>query len=508
MKIFSHKDILAIEKLTLHERGISQDDFISEAGKRMGYEILANWNPERRIVIFAGPALNGAYALNAAIELAEQGANPQIFLFNIGGNRLTPNCQEAKRKLEMCSAQYEFVEFTGITFSMPEISKETLVVDGIFGSELLTSLPRGYQQLVRNINESGAEIISLELPSGLPADSTVCLISRNVIHADITLDLGLPRLSFFMPENYELTGKCVNIKMEFSENAIRKVPGKYYLVEQRDIRRLLPVRGRGTDKSDYGHALLFAGSYGMTGASMLATEGALRSGCGKVTCHGPECSRIPLQTALPSAMFDADPDERIITDMNLSRHYDAIGIGPGIGTSDATIATLESFLKVAYANNRSLVLDADALNCIALRPAMMEYLPPLTIITPHAGEFDKLFGPHPSSEARLDKALEMADLYKIIIVLKGHHTAIVRPDRRVFFNSTGSSALAKGGTGDLLTGLITGLIASHVKPEIAAVIGVYIHGMAGDICQNTLGEYSVTASDVAKAIGKAFLKVC
>ena len=504
MKIFSHNDILAIEKATIRERGISHDEFIAEAGRKMGYEILGAWKKGLKIVIFAGPALNGAYALSAALELAQQGAAPSIYLFNVGGDKLTAECRAAKDRLENSGLTFELVEFTGITFSMPELGKSTLVIDGIFGSELISALPRGYQQLVRNINESHAQIISLELPSGLPADSAVCLISRNVIHAHITIDLGLPRLSFFMPENYCFIGEWRSIDMEFSQQAMRQTEERYFLVEERDVRRILPLRDPGASKADFGNALLIAGSRGMAGASLLAVRAALRSGCGKVTCHGPESSRLILQSQAPDAMFHADASDSIVTDMRLDHHYDCVGAGPGLGTADATLNALEDFLKISSTTQRQLVLDADALNCISLRHGMMDYLPPLTVITPHAGEFDRLFGNSPSSEARLQKAMEMAEYYKIIIVLKGPHPAIVRPARRVFFNPTGTPAMATGGTGDVLTGLITGLIASHVRPEKATVIGVYIHGLAGEIAEDSFGPYSVTASDVANSIGRAF----
>lgn len=506
MKIFPHADIQAIENATLRESGESHADFISRSGRRMGYEILGEWREGMKTVVFAGPGLNGAYALAACVELAEQGLDPQIYLFNQGGNTLKPECREAKNRLQCCEADYELEEVTGLNFTMPDLGKNCLVVDGIFGSELTTPLPTGYQQLVRYINESKAKIIALELPSGLPANSTICLISRNVIHADVTVDLGLPRLSFFMPENYDLIGEWRSIGMEFSDLAIRKSESKYYLVERHDIRRLLPPRSASSSKADYGHAMLFAGSRGMAGASLLATLAALRSGCGKVTCHGPESSRVILQTAAPGAMFQADPNPDYISDFSLDHDYDAVGIGPGIGTAEQTVEALGAFLKIASANGRQVVLDADALNCLAIKPALLDYLPTLSVLTPHAGEFDRLFGSHPSSEARLAKAMEMADFYKIIIILKGHHTAVVRPDRRVFFNSTGTSALAKGGTGDVLTGLLTGLMASHVRPEIAAVIGVYIHGLAGEIVERENGMYSLTPEDLVKAIGAAFVE--
>ena len=184
-----------------------------------------------------------------------------------------------------------------------------------------------------------------------------------------------------------------------------------------------------------------------------------------------------------------------------------MAIGPGIGTSDRTIGALESFLKIASANKRPVILDADALNCIAIRPSMLDYLPVLSIITPHAGEFDRIFGPQPSSSARLAKAIEISMSYKIIIVLKGYYTATVRPDGKVFYNSSGTPALATAGTGDVLTGLMVGLVAQGMKPDIASIAAVYIHGVAGRMAEKEHGSYGVCAEDVADNIGKAIKSI-
>ena len=184
-----------------------------------------------------------------------------------------------------------------------------------------------------------------------------------------------------------------------------------------------------------------------------------------------------------------------------------MAIGPGIGTADRTIHALESFLKISSANNRPVILDADALNCIAIRPTMLDYLPVLSILTPHIAEFDRIFGPQPSSSARLAKAIEISKSYKIIIVLKGFYTATVRPDGKVFYNSSGTPALATAGTGDVLTGLMTGLVAQGMKPEIASIAAVYIHGIAGQLAEKQHGSYGVCAEDVADNIGKAIRQI-
>lgn len=211
-----------------------------------------------------------------------------------------------------------------------------------------------------------------------------------------------------------------------------------------------------------------------------------------------------LQTAVCEAMFEPDKHDRVISDMRLHHAHNAVAAGPGIGTYDDTVNALEGLLKNVTS---PLVLDADALNCIAKRPQLLPLIPAMSILTPHKGEFDRLFGEHESDEERLLKAIEQSQYYNLIIVLKGHYTAVVRPDGKVYFNSTGNSGMATAGSGDVLTGVITSLVAQGYKPETAAVVGAYIHGMAGDMAAADLGEHGVTASDIIDRLPLALKKL-
>lgn len=315
--------------------------------------------------------------------------------------------------------------------------------------------------------------------------------------------MNRPRLAYFPAENAELIGQWQTLDAGYSRKAAADMPVGYYLIERKQVRRILSPRHPDSSKADYGSLVIFAGSYGMMGSAQLATRAALRSGCGKVTCHAPRCGYFVLQTAAPEALFEADPGDVYLRDIELRHNYSAVAAGPGIGTNDATIDALEAFLKVANANSRAVVLDADALNCIAMRPTLLDYIPVMSILTPHAEEFDRMFGTQPGSDARLAKAIEVAMFHKIVIVLKGHHSAVVRPDGKVCYNPTGTAALATAGTGDVLTGLIAGLMAQGLSSELAASAGVYIHGMAGQMAEKTHGSYGVTAGDVVDNIGRA-----
>lgn len=507
MKIFSTEEINAIRRYTLRERGLSEGQFIDSVGESLALDIISSIIPGNRLVVFAGPELNGAYALAASRHLCAQGFRPQVFLFNIGGKRISPDCLEQRDLLTASCGDEVLTEVTGLQFSMPDIQTDVTVIDGIFGTERTTPLSGGYQSIVRYINETCPHVVSIDVPSGLLVDSVDGLINRNIIHATVTLAIGMPRVAFFMKENAELLGNWKLVPVDFSHTAIEKAPWQFRMIEQADVRRIIKPRPLFESKADAGDTIIFAGSYGMLGASVMAARGALRAGCGKVTVHGPRCGYYVVQTTVPCALFDTDEGDVAITAISLEHDYKSVAIGPGIGTADVTINALNDFLKIANANSRPLVLDADALNCISIRPDMLNHVPVMSILTPHAGEFDRLFGRQPSSYARLLKAIEVARQRHVFIVLKGHFTAIVRPDGKVYFNPTGSPALATGGTGDVLTGVIAAFLARGMRPEFAAVAGPYVHGLAGDIAAAEHGSYGVTALDVADAVGRAIKSI-
>lgn len=507
MKLFAEADILEIERQTMAERGMSKLDFIEAVGKDIADEISGHFDKSTPLVIFAGPDTCGAYALSAARRLYESGMKPYVFLFNIGGDRLSTECDICRTLYLKVSEEQIMTEITGLKFSMPELDNGMIVLDGLFGSEISGPLSRGYQMLVSYINDSGATIISIDSPSGLPGDPMSGLINSKIIHADCTLAVMLPRRSFFINENIELVGKWKTIGPTPSKATLKRTANTHFLIEKTNIAKRFKERRPDCSKQDFGSAIIFAGSYGMMGAAVLATKAACRSGCGKVSCHSPQCGYNILQITAPSALFDADYGEKHIKSIETKSNYTSVAIGPGMGTADETINALESFLKIASANHRPVILDADALNCIAIRPSMLDYLPMLSVITPHNGEFDRMFGPQPSSSARIAKALEVSIKYKIIIVLKGFYTTTIRPDGKIFYNSSGTPALATAGSGDVLTGLMAGLMAQGFKPEIASISAVFVHGMAGQLAEKEHGTYGVTAEDIADYIGKAIKEI-
>lgn len=502
MNIFSPRQIHEIDNATCHAQGINSLELMERAASAVSCELMSRFMPSQRFVVVAGPGNNGGDALAVARQLIEHGYRKvEIFLFNVT-EKLSHDCDEMRKLL----ITMEGIDFTEVTkeFSPPYLSEKDVVIDGLFGVGLSHALSGGFQSLASLINESGAFVVSIDIPSGLFSDWNNGASHRAMVHANLTLTFQFPKLAFLFEDNAGIVGEWRILDIDLDAKKIKETPTDYKFVEGYMVRTFLKKRNPFTAKRDYGSVLLMAGSKGMMGAAVMAARAALKSGAGLVTVHSAGSGYPILQTAVPEAMFEPDRNENIITDMNPHHTHQVMAVGPGIGSQNPTIDALEQLLKNA---NAPLLLDADALNCISKRPALLSMLPPYTVITPHAGEFDRLFGEQPGSEERLRKAIEMAKYYNIIIVLKGHYTACIRPAGKVFFNSTGNPGMATAGSGDVLTGVIAAFMAQGMRPEIAASVGVYVHGLAGDIAAEELGEFGVTASDISANVGRAIRRI-
>lgn len=499
MKIFNGDQIREIDRKTIENEGVSSLQLIERVAEGVAVEVVSRVKANSRIAIFAGSGNNGADALMTALMLYEQGYKPEVFLFNIGGDKLSADCTSCRDQLLAAFPEADFTEVVK-QFNRPHLDRNYIVVDGLFGNGLREALTGGFRELTKFISDSGATVISIDIPSGMFVDWNPNAVARNMVHATVTLGVQFPHLAFFFAENAPIVGQWKTIDIGLSPREIRQTQAAFYMIERTDIRRLLRPRAPFSSKADYGSSMIVAGSYGMMGAAILAARGCLRSGVGKVTVFSPRCGYEAVQAAVPEAMFAACNADLTIGEIHASHPYSSIAIGPGIGASEATTNALEKFLTL---HDKPVLLDADALNCIARRQSMLHHIPSHSILTPHAGEFDRIFGQQPSSEERLLKAIDIAKMHNLIIVLKGHYTAIVRPDGLVYFNSTGTPALATAGSGDVLTGIIASFMAQGYSPEVAALLGVYIHGLAGELAAETQGTYGVTASDIAASVGPA-----
>lgn len=502
MKIFTSNITREIDAATCEAQKIDSLDLMERAAGAVSCEIISRFLPTQRIVVIAGPGNNGGDALAVARMLFEQGYRKiEVFLFNVIG-KLSHDCDEERKKL----ITMEGIDFTEVKkdFQPPYLCDEDVVVDGMFGGGLRQPLQGGFKALATYVNDSGAYVISIDVPSGMFGEWNENVRHSDMVHADLTLSFQTPKLAFFFPENADAVGEWKLLDIDLDEKKMKEIPSEFMLVEARSVRPLLKRRPLFSGKRDFGSVMLFAGSAGMMGAAVLASRSCLRCGVGLVTVHSAKVGMSVLQTAVPEALFEPDRNENYVFDMTMHHEHQAVAVGPGLGTNDRTIDALEALLK----NCKSpMVLDADALNCIAKRPQLLSLLHANTIITPHVGEFDRLFGEHHNSESRLKKAIDMAKYYNIIIVLKGHYTATVRPTGKVYFNSTGNPGMATAGSGDVLTGVIAALLAQGYRPEVAATIGVYIHGVAGDMAVEKTGEWGLLASDIAEHCGLAIKAV-
>ena len=377
MKIFTGAQLHEIDRATCESQQIDSVELMERAANAVSCEVISRFLPSQRIVVLAGPGNNGGDALAVARQLIEQGYRRiEVFLFNIRNHLSYDNEQQKNRLITI-----EGVDFTEVTtqFNPPFLCAQDVIIDGLFGSGLKKPMAGGFAMLARLINESGAFVISIDSPSGLFSEWNAEYNRRDMVHANLTLTFQQPRLSFMFEDNADVIGEWKVLDIDLDEQKMKETPTDYMLVEARSVRPLLHKRRPFSHKRDYGSALLFAGSMGMMGAAVLAARGCLKSGAGLATVHSAMVGCQIVQTAVPEAMFEPDRNERIISDMTVHHQHGAVAAGPGIGTNDQTIDALEAMLK----NIKSpLILDADALNCISKRPALLSLLPLGTVITP------------------------------------------------------------------------------------------------------------------------------
>ena len=498
MKIFPSSSIKKLDAYTIEHEPIASIDLMERAAQALTKAITNRWNPETPVTIFAGPGNNGGDALAVARMMAEKGYKIEVYLFNTKGE-LSSDCQTNKELVEMM----EEVTFHEIStqFVPPTLTPEHLVIDGLFGSGLNKPLSGGFAAVVKYINASPAMVVSIDIPSGLMGEENTFNVKSNIIRADVTFSLQLPKLAFLFAENTEFVGEWELLDIQLSEEGIEETETNYEMLEIAEIRSLIKPRRQFAHKGNFGHALLIAGSKGMAGASVLAARACLRSGVGLLTIHAPLCNNDILQTSAPEAMVETDASETCFAVPTDTDDYQAVGVGPGLGRSEETEAALIEQLEHCQTPT---VVDADALNILANHRHTLTHLPKGSILTPHPKELERLIGKCQDSYERLMKACELAHTAKVHIILKGAYSTIITPEGKCYFNPTGNPGMATGGSGDVLTGVILALLAQGYPAEDAAKIGTYIHGLAGDIAQKKQGMIGLIASDIVTCLPAAW----
>jgi ADP-dependent NAD(P)H-hydrate dehydratase / NAD(P)H-hydrate epimerase len=496
MKILLTSQVKEADAYTIANEPVSSIDLMERAAKQCSSWLTIKFTKENNFKIFAGPGNNGGDGLAIARHLLENGYQVQVFCLN-SGSKVTPDFRINLEHLQ--SLKNEILYISGIK-DVPIISKDDIVIDALFGSGLTRPLIDFPAELIEYIHKSEATVVSIDIPSGLFGEEN-SLKSEAIIKADYTLTFEFPFLSFFFPENAGFVGEFVVLPIGLHKDYIDKADSSYHFIEKNDIKSGFHTRKKFSHKGDYGHALLISGSLGKMGAAVLASKACLRTGVGLHTTHIPKAGNMILQTACPEAMLSLDPHDEMCTKLPDLNQYKAIGIGPGLGQNPATAALIKKLLEKTKV---PLVIDADGINLIAANKEILAALPSNIVFTPHPKEFERLVGTAENHFKRNKLQLEFSKKYDAIVVLKGAYTAISCPDGFCYFNPSGNPGMATGGSGDVLTGIILSLLAQGYSPKDAAIIGVYLHGLAGDIAANQLSQEALIAGDIIDYLPTAF----
>ncbi len=497
MKILSREQIYEVDKLTIQKQKISSSDLMERAG--IG---IFNWIHSRlqgqpiKIHIFCGIGNNGGDGMVIARHLKMHGYNIVAYVVNFSDKRSDDflinlsRLKELKYWPKLIKSESEF----------PEISNNDIVIDAIFGIGLNREPINWVHTLIKKINQSNAFVLSVDIPSGLymyrlPDNN------EHIIKANFTLTFQSPKLVFFLPETAIYTNDWDIIDIGLDKEYMDSVKTNATFLLKEDILPIYIPREKFTHKGTYGHSLIIGGSYGKIGAVMLSAKSCLKIGAGLVSVFIPKCGYNIMQTSFPECMVITDKDENLISNIKYDIEPTIIGIGVGIGEDKKTKTAFKNLLSTV---NTPMVIDADGINILAADKNLMKHVPIESVLTPHPKELERLIGKWDNDFEKIKKAKEFSKTYKCIIVIKGANSIIIF-ENSIYINSTGNPGMATAGSGDVLTGIITGLISQNYSPLHAALFGVYLHGKSGDLSTITNSYESIIATDIINNIGNAFI---
>jgi len=492
MKIFDTINIREADKTTITNQNITSYQLMERAGLEAFLWIKKHYpDKETTFHVFCGQGNNGGDGLVIARLLYEDGYPLKVDIVEEAG-KPTPDYEAALAAFTSTGAVHD-------ENSEYEYEKGKLIyIDALFGIGLNREMPDSVKKVVERINACDGQVISIDVPSGMFMDKPTDF----AVKSHILLTFMFPKLAFYLPGNCEYIRRIKILDIGLDKDFIRNYESDYYLVSPAHANQIYHPIQPHAHKGTQGHALIIGGSYGKIGAVCLAAKAALKSGCGLVTAYIPKCGYSVLQTAFPEAMVLTDGDE-YITKIGFDLQPKAIGIGPGMGQHRDTQNALREFL---IKQNVPLVIDADALNILSANKEWLELLPENTILTPHPKELERLMGGWDTDFDKIEKMKAFTKQHNTILVAKDAHTMIVYKGS-IYINTTGNAALATGGTGDTLTGIITGLLAQGYEAAHAAIFGVYLHGLTADVAIGETSMQAFTAADVVNYLGKAYLKI-
>ncbi|PID71361.1 MAG: bifunctional ADP-dependent NAD(P)H-hydrate dehydratase/NAD(P)H-hydrate epimerase [Flavobacteriales bacterium] len=494
-KILSAKQLYEADAATIKNNDIEYIDLMEHVGV-----LCFNWIHSRLqgnpvvVRIFCGTGNNGGDGLVIARHLHQHGYHVKIYVLNCGNNRTDLFIKNYERLKEIGV----WPEMITCTSGFPEVSENDMVIDAIFGLGLSRPPQDLLKVAIQFINNTNAFVLSVDFPSGLYADKPVT-DKESVVKAYHTLTFQTPKLAFLLPDNKEFIQDWTVLDIGLDQNYIEKAKTDYYLMEREDVKSIYQPRNKFAHKGNFGHTLLIGGSKGKIGAMTLSVKAAVKVGSGLVSALIPDCGYNILQTTVPEAMAETNGAD-VITDFKYTSDASIIALGMGLGQDNLMQKGFVTFIKT---NKKPLLIDADGLNILAKNKALLNKLTENTVLTPHPKEFERLVGKWKNDYDKLKKLLKFSAKYKLIVVLKGAYTAVAY-DQGIYFNGIANPALATGGSGDVLSGIISGLMAQHYHPFSAALLGVYLHSSAADIAMRDESVETFVASDIIKYLPNAF----
>lgn len=506
MKLFSAAQIREGDLFTIEHEPVSSVALMDRAARRCAAAVLDEIAPVKKLVMVCGPGNNGGDGLVIA-RLLKSHVN-QLCVICIGEEeKRSPDFVHQLGLLTYAGIQPLVInDVDALSVLKKEISEPgTWIGDALFGTGLSKPLQTGlFAATVHAINESGCPVFSVDIPSGLAADEP--WENSAVVKANFTFSFEQPKLSFLFAENQAFTGLLRIVPIGVHQQFMESTQSSHFLITRAGVSELKRNISPFSHKGTFGHAALLAGGYGKAGASHLALAACIRSGAGLVTLFTPD-ELIPLvQTALPEVMVQPAGSGKWVEPFRFDADkFSSLGIGPGLGTGKETAVAVKNLLAEF---GGPLVLDADALNILSENKTWLSFLPPnRTVLTPHPKEFDRLTRVHISGMDRWKTQVEFSQKFNCYVALKGRYTSVTTPTGKTFFNTSGNPGMAKGGSGDVLTGLLTGLAAQNIPLVDAVIQGVYLHGLAGDLAASDLGREGVTAGEIIRYLPAAFQSV-
>jgi ADP-dependent NAD(P)H-hydrate dehydratase / NAD(P)H-hydrate epimerase len=494
MKIFSAAQIRQWDAYTIEHTPILSIDLMENAATACCNWLINHYNKEKRFTVFCGTGNNGGDGLAIARLLINTGNPVETYIIGNNGDEHSPDFNTNLQRLQAITTAIHFIQLAN---ELPVVKKGAVIIEAILGTGINRPAVGIHAAVIEHINKADCKVIAIDMPAGLYADKSS--IGNIIVRAAYTLSFGYYKLAFLLAENEQFTGRVAMLNIGLLESFTAKETTPFNITEKKEVQLLIKPRSNHAHKGNFGKALIAGGSTGKMGAMVLSAGACLRSGVGLLTLAIPPEGDTILQTAVPEAMTVTET-----LTPEILQQFSTIGAGPGWGTSPGTEQQLKNILEHFH---KPIVIDADGLNCLAVNKNWLLKLTAGTILTPHPKEFERLFDSSNNDFERLQLAMQKAVELNIIIVLKGHNTAVITPDGNVHFNSTGNPGMATGGSGDVLTGIITGLLAQGYSSKDAATLGVYLHGLAGDIAASAHSQQGMKAGDIINNLGTAWLTI-